>query len=359
MSGSGPLAGIRIVEFDAIGPVPLAGMILAGLGADIVRISRPGTGAWSEVGGVVLHRGRATVTLDLRDATQREQALVLIDRADAVIEGSRPGVMERLGLGPDDVLPRNPSLVFARVTGWGQEGPLATTAGHDINYIALTGVLHAIGSAGEPPTVPLNLIGDYAAGSMFACLGLVSAILSARRTGQGQVVDVAMVDGVVTMMSLVHALGAAGLWRDERGTNLLDGSAPFYRCYVCADGKSVAVGALEPQFFVRLLEGLSIDVPYGQYDSSEWPAMTALFEERFAERTRDEWADLFAGTDACVTPVLSIAESLSHPANVDRSVFIDADGVRQAAPAPRFSLGVAPVSSPSESSVDDVLARWI
>jgi alpha-methylacyl-CoA racemase len=282
----------------------------------------------------------------------------LIGCADALIEGARPGVMERLGLGPDDCLQRNAALVYARVTGWGQTGPLATTAGHDINYIALTGALHAIGAAGDPPTVPLNLLGDYAGGSLFACLGIVSAILSARQNGRGQVVDVAMVDGVATMMSLFHALRAAGLWRDARGCNLLDGSAPFYRCYACADGKAVAVGALERPFFARLVDGLAIDVPHAQYDSSQWPAMTALFEQRFAERTRDEWEKVFAGSDACVTPVLSIAESLDHPVNVERGVFTDIGGVRQAASAPRFSLGLPPIRTPEETDVGKVVARW-
>mgnify|MGYP005990015557 CR=1 FL=1 len=359
LSSSGPLTGIRIVEIDAIGPVPLAAAILAGLGADIVRIARKDGGTWGEVGGAVLQRGRARVELDLKDATDRDALLDLIERADALVEGFRPGVMERLGIGPAICLARNPKLVFARVTGWGQEGPLADRAGHDINYIALTGALHAIGAKDAPPTVPLNIIGDYAGGSMFAALGLVAAILSARTTGKGQVVDVAMVDGVANMLGLFHAFLDNGLWRDERASNLLDGAAPFYRCYACADGGHVAVGALEPQFFAALLEGLEIPADrFVQNDRACWPAMAQAFTQAFATRPRDAWEAHFAGTDACVTPVLSLGEALDHPVHATRGVFVDTDGIRHAAPAPRFSVTPGRNGPARSIALDEAIAAW-
>ena len=250
---SGPLEGVRLIEMDAIGPVPLAGMILSGLGADIVRITRPsGNAAWADVGAAVLLRGRTEVPLDLKSGAGREGVLSLVERADGLMEGARPGVMERLGLGPDECLARNPKLVFARMTGWGQEGRLSQSAGHDINYIAMTGALHAIGEQGRPPAVPLNLVGDYGGGTMFLALGMVSAILSARTTGKGQVIDAAMVDGVANLLGMFHAYLSTGAWQDRPGSNLLDGAAPFYRCYLCKCGGSISVGALEPQFFAEL-----------------------------------------------------------------------------------------------------------
>ena len=355
----GPLAGMRIVEMAAIGPVPLAGMILAGLGADIVRVERPGAGVWGDAGGAVLHRSRATMTLDLRDGAQRASFLDLVEHSDALVEGFRPGVMKRLGVGPDECRARNAKLVYARVTGWGQTGPLSATAGHDINYLALTGALHAIGKDGEPPTVPLNLIADYGAGAMFAALGIVSGVLAARASGEGQVIDVAMVDGVANLMSLFHALMPVGQWSDRRGDNLLDGTAPFYRCYACADGRHVAVGALEPAFFATLLRGL--DIPAGefdQFDRAAWPTMAERFTARFAERSRDDWAERLAMTDACVTPVLSIAEAVAHSANVARGVFVDTGGVSQAAPAPRFAQGTAPTEPGRTITIDEALSRW-
>jgi len=356
---AGPLSGIRIVEIDAIGPVPLACAILAGLGADIVRVARKGGGTWGEIGGAVMNRGRTRIELDLKDAADRDALLDLVDRADALIEGFRPGVMERLGIGPDACLARNPRLVFARVTGWGQEGPLADRAGHDINYIALTGALHAIGAPDAPPTVPLNIIGDYAGGSMFAALGLVSAILSARTTGRGQVVDVAMVDGVASLLGLFHAFLGNGMWRDERGANLLDGAAPFYRCYACADGGHVAVGALEPQFFDALLDGLAIPRDrFAQNDREDWPAMERVFAEAFAARSRDDWEAHFAGTDACVTPVLSLDEAFDHPANVARGVFVSTGGVSHGAPAPRFSVTPGQGGEARSIPVEEAIALW-
>lgn len=357
---SGPLNGIRLIELDAIGPVPLCGMILSGLGADVIRIARDGGQvAWSDVGTAVLLRGRRTITLNLKSAPDRDRLLALIGHADGLLEGARPGVMERLGLGPDECLRANPRLVYGRMTGWGQDGPLRLTAGHDINYIAMTGALHAIGQAGQVPTVPLNLVGDYAGGTMFLALGMVSALLSARATGRGQVVDAAMTDGVANLLSLFHAYLATGVWVDRPASNLLDGSAPFYRCYACKDGGHVAVGALEPQFFALLVAGLDIPADrYAQNDQTQWPTMIADFTAAFASRTRDEWEARFAGTDACVTPVLSLAEAQVHPANVARSVFIDHAGVTQAAPAPRFSATPGAVRESTAVVIDDALADW-
>lgn len=357
----GPLAGVRIVEFDAIGPVPLAAMILADMGAEVVRLARRSGGSWAEVGGAVMNRGRPHVSVDLKSPEDREQVLHLIDRADAVIEGFRPGVMERLGLGPEVCRARNPRLVYARMTGWGQTGPLADRAGHDINYIALTGALHAMGPADAPPPVPLNLVGDYGGGAMFAVAGLLAAILGARTTGRGQVVDVAMTDGTAVLSAMFHGLAAQGLWNEARGTNLLDGSKPFYRCYACADARFVAVGALEPQFFAQLLAGLEISSDrFSQYDPTGWPAMEALFAERFAIRTRDEWEAVFAGTDACVSPVLSFAEAPGHPHNRARATFVEAGGVVQPAPAPRFPDGASGIRAEQggETAFADLLARW-
>lgn len=337
--GSGPLAGVRLVELDAIGPVPLAAMILADLGCDVVRVARPPNSgqAWSDTGGTVLNRGRPHLHLDLKAPEQRDQALSLIDRADAMLEGFRPGVLERLGLGPDVCLARNPKLVFARMTGWGQTGPLANRAGHDINYIGLTGALHAMGNPAQPPIPPLNLVGDYGGGAMFAVTAILAGLLHARATGTGQVVDVAMTDGSAVLGSLFHALSQSGLWSETRGSNLLDGSKPFYRCYACADGHHVAVGALEPQFFAALVTGLGLPPDaFRQYDPSGWPAMESRFAEIFASRPRDHWTAIFADTDACVTPVLSFAEAATHDHNAVRGTFEPVDGLVQPAPAPRF-----------------------
>jgi alpha-methylacyl-CoA racemase len=358
---SGPLNTIRLIEMDAIGPVPLCGMILSGLGAEIIRISRPGgQAAWSDVGEAVLLRGRTNVTLDLKSEADRAVLFGLVEQADGLIEGARPGVMERMGLGPDECLARNPKLVYGRMTGWGQEGPLRLAAGHDINYIAMTGALHAIGKPGQVPTVPLNLVGDYAGGTMFLALGMVSALLSARTTGKGQVVDAAMVDGVANLLSLFHAFLATGMWQDRPGSNLLDGSAPFYRCYACKDGRHVAVGSLEPQFFARLLSGLEIPSDrYDQNDQSCWPAMTSDFEATFLTATRDEWEQRFAGTDACVSPVLSMQEAMVHPVNTARGVFIDRHGVTQAASAPRFSQTPGSAADSVTMTAQAALENWL
>lgn len=359
---TGPLAGIRIVEIDAIGPVPLAAMLLADMGADIVRVARPpsaGAGAWDDVGGDILHRSRAVTFLNLKDESDRAALLDLIEKADALIEGYRPGVMERLGLGPEDCLGRNPALVFGRMTGWGQSGPLALRAGHDINYLSITGALHAMGDGSTPPPVPLNLVGDYGGGAMFLIAGLLAAILSAKATGKGQVVDACITDGVPSLMSLFYAWEPKGLWTDAPASNLLDGGAPFYRCYRCADGRDVAVGCLEPQFFAQMIKGLGLeDRGYRQDDRADWPRMEADFKAMFVTRPRDEWAALFAQTDACVTPVLSMAEAPTHPHNVARASFAGYDGISQPAPSPRFSATPGNVTPPQTLPVETALSRW-
>lgn len=350
----GPLAGVRIVEMDAIGPVPLAAMILADMGADIVRLARPGSFSFP-----ILDRSRATVDADLKSPEGRDTAMALIARADALIEGYRPGVMERLGLGPDTVHVANPRLVYGRMTGWGQTGPLADQAGHDINYISLTGALHAIGRANQPPVPPLNLVGDYGGGAMFLVSGLLAGIIRARETGRGDVIDVAMTEGTINLLSMFHAFLGRGRWQDGREANLLDGGAPFYRCFECSDGKHVAVGCIEPQFFARCLAGLGLEpADWQQHDPAGWPKMAATFAARFKTRTRDEWAEHFAGTDACVTPVLTFAEAPLHPHNVSRASYMEVGGLTQAAPAPRFADAVTVASAAETVSPDEAIARW-
>ena len=356
---TGPLAGCKIVEFDAIGPVPLAGMILADLGADVIRIGRPGSEGKYGPGDKILQRGRNRIALDLKNPAQRDQALDLIANADALLEGTRPGVMERLGLGPEDCFARNPKLAYGRMTGWGQEGPLSQSAGHDLDYIAITGALGAMGRKGEPPSPPLNLVGDYGGGTMFLALGVLAAILSAKSSGKGQVVDAAMTDGASVLMSMFYAFHGIGMWTEEREANLLDGGTPFYRCYETQDGKYMAVGALEPQFYAVLLEKLEIDpAEFPQHDRSNWPNMVQRFTDCFKSRTRDEWAAHFEGSDACVAPVLSIAEAPSHHHNVARQTFAEHDGAMQPMPAPRFSETPASIGETRDLSVDEALALW-
>lgn len=307
-----PLVGVSVVEFAAIGPVPFAAMLLADMGCDIVRIGRPGQALGPSASGPVMGRGRREVTLDLREAAGREAALAIIADSDILLEGYRPGVLERLGLGPEPCRAVNPRLVYGRLTGWGRSGPRAHTAGHDINYLALSGALHAIGPR-DCPVPPLNLVADYAGGSMMLIAGVLAALVEAKATGRGQDVDVAMVDGVSTLMSLFQSMMRDGGWTDQREANLLDGGAPFYRCYRCNDGGHVAVGAIEPHFFAQLLMGLRIDGSgINQYDQASWPDLTEMFARHFATRSRDEWAQIFELTDACVTPVLSIAEAAPH-----------------------------------------------
>ena len=354
-----PLSGVRIIEFDGLGPVTFAGMMLSDLGAEVVRLTRSdGAGAFGDVGGAVLHRGRAAVPVDLKAPTDRDRVLELVARADAVIEGFRPGVMERLGLGPDVCAQLQPALVYGRVTGWGQTGPLAQTVGHDLNYIALSGALHAMGAPGSPPRPPLNLVGDYGGGAMMLVVGLLAGVIEARSTGRGRVVDAAMTDGTALLSSLFFALSATGMWSAERGSNLLDGGAPFYRCYTCADGGFVAVGALEPRFFAALRAGLGIDPAEArQFPASGWPALHARLEAVFATRDRDAWADHFSGTEACVTPVLSFAEAALHPHNAARNTM---GGVPpQPAPAPRFDGAVAVPEPAGRLSLDEALQRWV
>jgi alpha-methylacyl-CoA racemase len=347
----GPLSGLKIVEMAGIGPTPFAGMLLSDMGADVIRVDRKATGkadAFDAVkGGGFPDRGRRSIALDLKKPEAVAAALELIGAADALIEGFRPGVMERLGLGPDVCLARNRRLVFGRVTGWGQSGPLAQSAGHDIDYIALTGALHAIGGA-DAPAPPLNLLGDFGGGAMALAFGVVCALLEAKSSGRGQVVDAAMTDGVALLMAMTYNLKAKGLWRGERRANLLDGGAPFYGVYRCADGKFVAVGALEPQFFDALVAAIGLDARAvaDRWNSATWPALRATLEDAFARRTRDEWAAIFEGADACVAPILDMEEAPRHPHNVARETFLVRDGALQPAPAPRFSRTAPEIAGP-------------
>ncbi|MEU1280307.1 CaiB/BaiF CoA-transferase family protein [Streptomyces sp. NPDC005805] len=334
----GPLSGLRVLELAAIGPAPFACMLLADLGADVVRVDRPGAprafGSWHRV----LDRGRRSVALDLKDPAAVDALLRLVDGADVLVEGYRPGVAERLGVGPALCLARNPRLVYGRMTGWGQDGPLAREPGHDINYLALSGALDAIGRAGGPPVLPLNLLGDFAGGGLPLAFGILAALQERGRSGRGQVVDSAIVDGTAALLGMLAATTAAGEWQPERGTNTLDGGAPFYDVYACADGRHIAVGALEDRFYAALLTGLGLDpatVP-DRSDPAAWPALRERFAARFRTRTRDAWAAAFAGTEACVTPVLTLHEAERHPHHRARGVHIGADGIVQPAPAPRF-----------------------
>lgn len=355
---AGPLAGCRVVEMAGIGPGPFCGMVLADLGADVLRVDRPGAALPAQD---VVARGRRVIGLDLKADTGRAQCLELIARADALIEGFRPGVMERLGLGPAECHARNPRLVYGRMTGWGQEGPWAKVAGHDINYIALTGALWSMGRRGERPPPPLNLVGDYGGGGMLLAIGILAALLDARSSGKGQVVDAAMTDGAATLMSPFYGLHASGRWKNEREANRLDGACPYYDTYECADGRFVAVGALEPQFFALLVKGLGLDPAdfANREDPAAWPAMKRQFAAIFRTRTRDEWAAAFDGTDACVAPVLDLAEAPRHPHNQARATFIEADGVTRPAASPRFSRTPA-AQSPAATGADydSVLRSW-
>ncbi len=349
----GLLAAMRLVEFDAMGPVPFAAKLLSDLGADILRIARAGSIDRAAAADMV--RNRPVIRIDLKTADGRDTAFRLIEQADGLLEGFRPGVMERLGLGPDECLRVNPQLVYVRMTGWGQYGPLAHRAGHDLNYIAITGALRAIGEAGGPPPPPLNLLGDYGGGATFAVIGLLASLLHAREVGQGQVVDVAMVDGVAALSSAIHGLMNSGQWLDDREANTLDGAAPYYQCYTCADGKFISVAALEPEFFALLLEGLGLDrTHFDQRNRERWPDMKKIFADAFASRTRDEWAVVFDGTDACVAPVLSFSEARSYPHNVARGTYASSLPTG----APRFSVPLKVATSPGELDPAKALARW-
>ncbi|WP_431931440.1 CaiB/BaiF CoA transferase family protein [Micromonospora sp. RP3T] len=360
---TGPLTGVRVIELAGIGPGPFAAMMLADLGADVVRVDRVGGGGFGAFPGDLLNRNRRSVALDLKHPDGRELLLSLVAGADALVEGFRPGVAERLGLGPEECLAANPRLVYGRMTGWGQDGPLARTAGHDIDYLALTGALHGVGRAGERPVPPMNLLGDFGGGGMMLALGVVAAVYAVRGGAPGQVVDAAIVDGVSVLATQIHALRGLGLWQDPRGGNLLDGGAPFYDTYECADGRYVAVGALEPQFYAELvrLTGFPLDGDDApdRDDPANWPALRAAWARLFRTRTRDEWAELLAGTDACVAPVLDWAEAPRHPHLVARDVFVAPDGVVQPAPAPRFSATPTAVRRPPPrpgEHTDEVLA---
>jgi alpha-methylacyl-CoA racemase len=357
---AGPLAGVSVVELAGIGPAPFAAMVLADLGADVLRVDRPGVpNAVARMD--VLNRGRRSVAVDLKAPEGAEVVLRAAAAADALIEGFRPGVAERLGVGPDACLACNPRLVYGRMTGWGQDGPYAHEAGHDITYAAVAGALAHIGRAGQPPTPPLNLVADFGGGGMLLALGVVSGVLAARTTGRGQVVDAAMVDGVALLMAQFFMALRSGYFGNERGTNLLDSGAPFYDCYAGADGRWVAVGALEAQFFAALLEGLAIDpAEVGeQHDRSTWPSMRERFAAAFATRSRDEWVAHFAGRDACVAPVLTTEETLADPHLNARGTVVEVEGVPQPAPAPRFGATPAtldrPPPAPGEHT-DEVLA---
>jgi alpha-methylacyl-CoA racemase len=361
----GPLKGVRVVELAGLGPGPFCGMLLADMGADVVRIDRKSGGAAPvamEPAKDILARGRRSVALDLKEPRAIEVALELIARSDLFLEGFRPGVAERMGLGPDICLARNPRLVYGRMTGWGQTGPLAQTAGHDINYIALSGALGLIGREGERPLPPLNLVGDMGGGGLLLAFGLLAALVEARSSGQGQVVDAAMVDGAAIQLSGILTMRAMGHWRDVRGTNLGDTGAHFYEVYETADGGQMAVGAIEPQFYAALSKGAALDPEiFGrQMDSKRWPEMKTRLAEIFKTKTRAEWTAIFDGTDACVTPVLSLDEAAAHPHMSARQVYLD-DGYLQPAPAPRFSRTPGAVAGPPPTPgqhTREALADW-
>jgi alpha-methylacyl-CoA racemase len=339
---SGPLNGVKVLEIAGIGPGPFCGMLLADMGADVLRLDRLQA---NDLGLPVapkydiMSRGRRSIALDLKRPESIQTALALAAKADALIEGFRPGVTERLGLGPDACLARNPRLVYGRITGWGQDGPLAQAAGHDINYIALTGALHAIGRKGETPVPPLNLVGDFGGGGMVLAFGIACALFEARASGKGQVIDAAMTEGAASLMAMFYGRMAAGHWRDQRGVNVLDTGAPWYDAYETADGKHVAIGSIEGRFYAELIERLGLDpttLP-GQFEFARWPELRAAFTAAFKSKTRDEWCREMEGTDVCFAPVLSLAEAPRHAHNQARGAFVDIDGVTQPAPAPRFS----------------------
>ncbi|QGK72393.1 CoA transferase [Allosaccharopolyspora coralli] len=352
---------MRVVELAGLGPAPFCAMLLADLGADVVRVGRPGGGGGHAQDDVV-NRGKRAVEVDLKDPAGIAALLRAVETADVLVEGFRPGVAERLGIGPDECARVNPRLVYGRMTGWGQDGPLAHTAGHDIDYVALTGMLHAIGRKDGPPQVPLNLVGDFGGGSLYLAVGLLAAVFEARSSGRGQVVDASIVDGSAHLGTMIYGMLASGGWKPERGSNLLDTGAPFYDVYETSDGGHMAVGALEPQFYAELLRVLDIEdeVP-DRADPSTWPVLRDVLGKRFAERTRDEWTRLFEGTEACVAPVLSLAEAPDHPHMAERGTFVDHDGTVQPAPAPRFSRTAVPAPGPVPNAVQDldaVAVEW-
>lgn len=348
----GPLTGIRIIELAGIGPGPFCGMLLSDMGAEVIRVDRPGP---ARRGHDVLTRGRKSIAVDLKSEGGREAVLKLCESADALFEGFRPGVTERLGLGPDDCMARNEKLVYGRMTGWGQEGPMAMAAGHDINYISLAGALHAVGEAGGKPVPPLNLVGDFGGGGMVLAYGLVCALLEAKTSGKGQVVDTAMVDGAATLMAMFFTMKNAGAFKTERGTNLLDGGAHFYGTYETKDGKYISLGSIEPQFYALLVEkaGLDAEKFSAQMDQSRWGEYKAELTEVFKTKTRDEWCEIMETTDVCFAPVLSIDEVAEHPHNKARNTFVELDGVVQPAPSPRFSRSTPELTHASRMPGED------
>lgn len=347
----GPLKGFKIIEMAGIGPGPLCGMLLADMGAQVIRIERlaaAGLGVPLPAKFNLMNRSRPAIGVDLKHSEGVELVLRLCEKADALFEGYRPGVMERLGLGPSECMDGNRRLIYGRMTGWGQDGPLKDSVGHDGNYIGLAGVLSAIGEKDGQPVVPLNLVGDFGGGGLFLAMGMLAAMLEASKSGEGQVVDAAMVDGAASLMTVFYGLRAAGMWNDGRGTNILDGGAPFYRTYAVKDNKSVVVCAIEKKFYCALLKALSIDDidPKDQFDTGKWPAHSARFEAMFKTKTRDAWCDLLEGSDACFAPVLSMAEAPRHPHNKARKTFVEVDGIIQPGPAPRFSRTRSEIKSP-------------
>jgi alpha-methylacyl-CoA racemase len=353
----GPLHGVKVIEFAGIGPGPFCAMLLSDMGAEVVRIDRKGGRGANKFD--ITSRGRRSIALDLKNPDAVKTAITLISQADALLEGFRPGVMEKLGLGPDVALKANPKLVYGRMTGWGQTGPLSQAAGHDINYIALTGALHAIGRKGETPVPPLNLVGDFGGGALYLAFGMACALFEARGSGKGQVVDCAMTDGAASLMSMFYGFKAMGMWSDDKGENLLDGGAHFYDTYETSDGKWVSIGSIEPQFYALLLEKTGITDPefQSQMDRSKWPALKAKIAAVIKTKSRDQWDKLMEGTDVCYAPVLSLSEAPQHPHNKARQAFVEVDGVTHPAPAPRFSRtvpeiqGVAPQSGQHNEAI--------
>jgi alpha-methylacyl-CoA racemase len=359
----GPLSGLRVIELAGIGPGPHAAMLLADMGADVVRVDRPGQAAsLVPFQHDVMRRNRRSVIVDLRTPEGVRVVLDLVRSADALIEGFRPGVTERLGVGPDECWAVNPQLVYGRMTGWGQKGPLSQTAGHDIGYVALTGALHAIGRRGAPPTPPLNLVGDFGGGSTYLVIGVLAALWEAARSGRGQVVDAAIVDGASSLTAMQHGMMAAGLWRDERASNMVDSGVPWYDVYETSDGRHMAVGALEPAFYAELMSVLALEPDEAERaDPARWPALRERIAATFATRTRDEWSDLFEKTDACVAPVLSLTEAPHHAHLAARGTFVEVNGVAQPAPAPRFGRTVTATPTPPVApgtNTREVLDEW-
>ncbi len=358
---AGPLSGLRVVEFAGIGPGPFACMMLSDMGADVLTVDRPDRAP--AVATDVVRRGRTVTVADLKDPLQRDAVLAVLERADALVEGFRPGVMERLGLGPEIVARRNPRLVYGRMTGWGQQGPLAAAAGHDINYIAITGALYAIGTADGGPLPPLNLVGDYGGGSLYLVVGLLAALLEAQRSGRGQVVDAGISDGVIHLMSNLVGRQLRGAYAERRGANLLDGGHPYYASYETADGRHVAIGAIEPQFFAELCRRLPLPPALwdAQVDPARWPQLREAIAARVRQRTQAEWVELLEGSDCCFAPVLPLSEVPRHPHNVARQAFVQVAGVAQPAPAPRFSRTPSAVQGPAGPAawpLEQALQRW-